>query len=255
MNSDTFCLSRFRHLAVKDLLDNKKKYLLSAATLICVPAIITISNLFLNQHYTFYDEVVVFTMILFVCGSIWASVSFSDLGKASGCIEMMMTPASMLEKYILRWIIAIPLFLFFFVISALVADWLRVELIPDSTPGHFVDVFLYKENHYRLSASKYNFFHLCIVSMFFLVQSLFFLGSTLWKKLSAVKTFLALLILYAIYFGSGVLIMKIFMPTGTYSVHNFTDSAIVFVIIPLFVLFIYYIAYVRFKESEIINRW
>lgn len=255
MNSDTFCMSRFRHLAVKDIIVNRKKYLLSVASLIGIPVIIILSKYIFNGRFSFHDEVMIFSLILFAFGSIWASVSFSDMGKSYGCIEMMMTPASVLEKFILHWIIAIPLFLLFFVISALISDWLRVELIPDSVPGHFIDVFLHeKDYNHPESLPKYNTFHIFIGCMFFLIQSLFFLGSILWKKLSAIKTFSVLLVLYAIYFGLGALIMHLFLTEDFYIVHNFTDS-IVLGIIPLFTLLIYYITYVRLKEMEIINRW
>lgn len=109
---------------------------------------------------------------------------------------------------------------------------------------------------------------ICGICAFFSYQSLFVLGSSIWPKKSFIKTFLGLIVLNgicSIYFSGLALALfepnmnyvplwlenwlEHFNPTRTMMACAVTAVSIIFSSIN------YVLAYYRYRESEIIQRW
>ena len=127
--------------------------------------------------------------------------------------------------------------------------------IISSTPlSHLVG----KEQFWTVFADC-NYFMLGI-SAYFFVQSLFVLGSSIWPKNSFVKTFSAIVVVAIIYIAIGSALAKIlFEARGVHGVNqDISDEAMTLWTTIIFfgmAIFNWVVAYFRFKESEIINRW
>lgn len=177
---------------------------------------------------------------------------------------MLMIPATMFEKFFSRWLVFTFGFLIVFLIAFKLADWTRVTVymisypelngIIASTPlSHLVG----KEQFWTVF-DDCNYFMLG-VSAYFFAQSLFVLGSSIWPKNSFVKTFSAIVVIAIVYIAIGSVLAKmLFEGRGggvnqTVSDETMTLSSTV--IFFAMAVFNWVVAYFRFKESEIINRW
>lgn len=92
-----------------------------------------------------------------------------------------------------------------------------------------------------------------------MVQSFFFLGSVVWPKNALVKTFAAGISIMVVYTLFAITLGKAVLPDNFYMADsNFSDETARTLVTSfnfMLVLFNWVIAYFRFKESEIINRW
>lgn len=238
MRQDFFNFSRFRNVVAKDLRDNRKKYLLSLALLFGVLIVFTVINCVNYADYSFADELPLFYVTLFGGGAVWASVSFSDMDSRAGRIAALMTPASTFEKFAWRWIVAVPLFIVASLIAIFVADRLRVAI----TPNAVTDIETEPNTGF-------------IIAGYFFIQSVFFLGSIVWRKMSAIKTFVAGSIIWGLLFGLASLMIDLFLPDTYSSTFRISQSPVVLTVIWAFTFAVYYGAYLRLKDIEIINRW
>lgn len=98
------------------------------------------------------------------------------------------------------------------------------------------------------------------LSGYFFAQSIFILGSSIWPRNSFVKTFSAVIVIIIVYVAIGSVLAKIlFEGRGGHGVHQtMSDEAMMHlstVVFFVMAIFNWVVAYFRFKESEIINRW
>ena len=98
-----------------------------------------------------------------------------------------------------------------------------------------------------------------IVSLYFFWQSIFVLGSSLWPKHSFLKTFTAFTILgtafSALFAG---LMTELDRPGYVYRLPLLTEDEWFFIFaccVMLVTFFFWWLAYKRFKEMEVVNRW
>jgi hypothetical protein len=97
------------------------------------------------------------------------------------------------------------------------------------------------------------------LSCYFFLQSFFLLGSTVWPKNALIKTFAAGVCIFVSYILIAVLCLKAILPNNFFMTEPYIDREasggwLIF-ITSFFALFNWVLAYFRFKESEIINRW
>ena len=210
-------------------------------------------------------ELGAFIWALVIMGLLSASFIMERMKTKTNRIAMLMTPATMFEKFFSRWLVFTFGFLIVFLIAFKLADWTRVVVymvsypelkdIISSTPlSHLVG----KEQFWTVFADC-NYFMLGI-SAYFFVQSLFVLGSSIWPKNSFVKTFSAIVVVAIIYIAIGSALAKIlFEARGVHGVNqDISDEAMTLWTTIIFfgmAIFNWVVAYFRFKESEIINRW
>ncbi len=194
-----------------------------------------------------------------IFGSLSAANTMKNMSSRQKRISTLMYPASQFEKYFVRWLIYVPLFLVVFAISCFIADLLRyVICIPFVTDKEItlkllVPFGISEYVNYIEEWKAVNIFFM----LFFFVQSLFVLGSSFWPKQTFVKTFIMFSITATIYYFIGYGVYKIF-DSGYWYAH-IVNNEVHFT--PYWCLTIcgcainYALAYWRFRESEIIQRW
>ncbi|MEO5593368.1 MAG: hypothetical protein ABIR15_10045 [Chitinophagaceae bacterium] len=168
---------------------------------------------------------------LFVVGCLYASILFADLGSKTRGLNYLVVPASHLEKLCCSLFYAVILFFacytaIFYIVDVLVLKtanaigysyWAKHHLPTDIfEPQKIVNVFYLPEH----SRSDNDLIYLLMT--YFVVQSVFILGSIYFAKFSFIKTVIAsLLIGLLITFIVGKLIIPI-LPPGSY--HNGMNS-------------------------------
>lgn len=279
MIRDTFFSApRFVNLCRKEMVESWKANLLRFVMMYGIMAIAFVWNGYFQYNYpeglinrgitqdpiwTF--ELGAFIWALVIMGLLSASFIMERMKSKTNRIAMLMTPATMFEKFFSRWLVFTFGFLIVFLIAFKLADWTRVTVymisypelkgIIASTPlSHLVG----KEQFWTVF-DDCNYFMLG-VSAYFFVQSLFVLGSSIWPKNSFVKTFSAIVVVAIIYIAIGSALAKIlFEARGVHGVNqDISDEAMTLWTTIIFfgmAIFNWVVAYFRFKESEIINRW
>ena len=173
-----------------------------------------------------------------------------------------MLPASQFEKFLYRWIISVPLAFLLFFVCAVIADWLRV-LFVDFYMGievRTIDwcklIFHSADAGFNTDAASW-----IVLLIFFMTQSFFLVGSVVWRRSHFVKTFFSMFVITLIYGRVAVWIYDLFHKEDLFYgapplLDNdktvFWSAAILMTVISLFN---YLLTYLRFRESEIINRW
>lgn len=214
-----------------------------------------------ERHYGSEDpmvtaEMVVFTVALLFFSTLSAAALGSNLRDKAGRISAFMLPATQLEKFMARWVIFIPMALIVFLLGFLCIDLLRMVMtwifIPEASGSI----------HSILTAEYYSSDTVLIMASYILSsQASFALGSMLWPKNSWVKTFAALSAIGII--GSFImawLAMALFRNNGVYhySGIDILDECGVDLLVAvslLWTVLYHVIAYYRYKEMEIIQRW
>lgn len=277
MIRDTFFdLHRFVSLCRKEMVENWRIYILRSIMVYGIFAIIFIWNGYfqyanmgaLTHHRV--DPILeleywMFFLGLIILGGISASFAMERMKTKTSRLLVLMTPATVFEKFFLRWLLATCGFIFVFLIAFKLADWTRAGIYMLAFPD--IDVI-----------SSFPLWKLCchsggccgdlsggdsytalFVSGYFLIQSSFLLGSVIWPKNAFVKTFAALACVLIVYILLAVGITQLFLPADSYvpnpGISEATMRHIVITFNVSLMLFNWVLAYFRFKESEIINRW
>lgn len=133
--NNTFNLTRFSNYFKKHSIDNGKTYLLSTGVLI---GIMIIALFFVvaigNNRLTIDWQMTVLMSVVLLAGSIFTSLTFSDLGDRKKAIPLLTLPVSALEKYLVNWIYTYVIFLIVAIGSFYLVDIVAVQV---SKPGAF----------------------------------------------------------------------------------------------------------------------
>ena len=186
-----------------------------------------------------------------------ASFTFGDLSDKNGRIFSLMMPASQLEKYITRWIILGPFTLLVIVAGCELVDVIRCFVLSIRYPGseyiHILGARLFDFTgvEWKISIASYLFF-----------QSVCVLGSSIWPKNALVKTLFSLAIIALLNSLWCGLLIKIFYEEGMYyAVGTIFDKELVhpenlFLGVSIAMAVVnYVVAYFRYREIEIVQRW
>lgn len=203
-------------------------------------------------------------MVLFVFGSfigaaLSASYIMEPMSSKTGRIYALMLPVTPFEKYFVRWFIyTIGYFLAYYFLFELV-DVLRVAVSSVIYP-EIATIGLLNQFDMLKQIDEDEPLQ-CFIAFYFLLQSLFALGSSLWPKHTFLKSFtvytllgMALIGFFAWLFDDLRLIPRgYYIPEPTFS----EDMAywFIFCCLMLVTLFFWWLAYKRFKEMEVVNRW
>lgn len=272
MIRDTFfSMPRFVNLCRKEVVESWRTNLLRFAMIygIMAVAFVWIGYFkykdwpYIKTYYENSDPVWEFALLIFVSailimGMLSASFVMERMKSKTNRIAVLMTPATMFEKFFSRWLIFTLGFLIIFIVAFKMADWTRTVIYMASYPEiHQIDSMpLSFFRHWGIFGTKGGI--ILSVCMYFFVQSLFVLGSSIWFKNAFVKTFAALVAIVIVYFSFGAILMKMFYLGDGFHGPIISDVALtVLMSIIFFALacFNWMLAYFRFKESEIINRW
>lgn len=128
-------LTRFGRLVRKHAAENLKPYALGAAVLLggimlLLGFITYLSHRPLNEN----EQSILFMLLLLATGGFFASLAFGQFGEGRQAALALTLPASQLEKYLLAWLVSLPVFLVVFTAAFYLADWLVMHTI-SAEPG------------------------------------------------------------------------------------------------------------------------
>ncbi|GAB3635730.1 hypothetical protein GCM10027422_13200 [Hymenobacter arcticus] len=123
-------LQRFGRLVRKHSAEYGKTYALGAAVLLggqlLLLALVTYAQ---RQPLSESGQAALFALLLLGAGSFFASLAFGQFGEGRQAALALTLPASQLEKYLLAWLVSLPVFLAVFVTSFYLADWLVMRFV------------------------------------------------------------------------------------------------------------------------------
>lgn len=280
MIRDTFfSMSRFVGLCRKEMVESWKANVLRMVMMYGIMAVAFVWNGYfqylnpeglINRGVTndpiWMFELIVFLWAIIIMGLLSASFIMERMKSKTNRISVLMTPATMFEKFFSRWLVFTFGYLIVFLIAFKLADWTRVAVylisypelkgIIASTPlSHLVGDI---QGSWTAFQSCDGF--MLAVSVYFFAQSIFVLGSSIWPKNAFVKTFSAIVVVAIIYTAVGASLTKmLYEGTGRHGINQSisNDAMMTITTVAFFALalFNWVVAYFRFKESEIINRW
>lgn len=260
-----FSLKRFARLLRQDLLINKTIYLFTPIGLgIAIYAITYIIICTSNNAFFNHNEYIPLILIYLMAVGAIIGTSFPALSNQIKKVNYLLTPGSLLEKYMVQFVIRIVLF----IPLALIIFWVGVHLakttvilFPPSNvvlaqivDYHFLDLFA---NDYLKPVDI-----TAIVLSIFSIATLLFTGCTYFDRFSLVKTLIAMGIIVFIVVCTFVILSHIFYPEQT---HGFDIQLRAYTIwdnmynIQLFLyllgglswLFFLPLAYFKLKEKEV----
>lgn len=274
--TDSFSFPRFGKVLKKYISENWRQLAMGAglvfgAMIICECFISIVNSHYYSPEYIerFQDGDIIidplwsqvetiFLFMLFILGSVCASMMFSGLGSKEKRIYSIMFPADQLEKYAVRFLIYVLFFPVLYMAAFYVGELVRMGLLTylvESTDGLFVMPMNYIFTIMR--TGELNTGNIISIVGFFAVQSAFALGSVLFPKGAFVKTFVIVSILCILFFliVSGTAIMLTPENIRANPLSTRQTEIMIMSIFSAIVLFNYILAYCRFKEMEVINRW
>lgn len=227
-------------------------------------------NLFQNINSGFLITV---SILFLIFGVLFASTFMAPMRNKVERTAYLMHPASMLEKFITRGLIVSLGFYIAFFIGLFIVDVLHVAIFsaiyPDIGSIRMLD-FSYLVQYSEDESARYFLFYsfstfVGVFSFFLLLQSIFVLGASIWPKLPMVYTFVAsLLIVLLFVLLCRWMILLFYSDSGQFSnvmntlFRDIDEAKGKWLLSGGFLFFSlvnWVIAYFRFKESELINRW
>ena len=277
MIKDTFfSLPRFMNLCRKEMVENWRSNVLRMVLMYGVMAVVRVWNGYFEYRYWHSGQIedpawtfllVVFIWSLWGFGCLSASFTMEKMKTKTSRTSMLMVPATPFEKFFSRWFVFTVVFLVIFLISYKLADYTRFIIYSLAYPEE--KDFIIPVDLSHLVGERKTYYTLCrtglqfgaLLSAYFFVQSLFVLGSSIWPKNSFLKTFASGTVIAIVYFLLAVFMSKMFLENGNYYSENVftgmsedTAMSIMIVVGIFFTLMNWTLAYLRFKESEIVNR-
>lgn len=279
MIRDTFFNTpRFVNLCRKEMVENWRSNVLRMVLMYGVMTVVMIWNGYFEYRNGVatsakddpaWSFVLVSSMWgLSVFGCLSASFTMERMKTKTGRLSVLMTPATSFEKFFSRWFVSTVVFLVVFLIAFKMADYTRVLVYslkyPEisqiaSTPfSHFIEPVETSRavaDYYLFSSARQ--FAMSIAYYFFF-QSLFVLGSSIWPKNAFIKTFVAGVVIIIIYVLLGTAMSELLFKEGYFYFSSEPSLETIHCVIMLSAILAtivnWILAYVRFKESEIINR-
>ena len=272
-----FSGNRFGYLFKKELMEDMKKNLMRCIVLFGIFLVLFLFVGFNSYnvnpyHVATYDKLwdpmaVFFIFGIFIGACLSATYITEKMKNKTGKISVMMLPATSFEKFSVRWLTYCIGFLLVYFLAFELADCIRVLVLSNYFPKETINSFpvwrVITTGEFRTDvnvSSKQRQIVSIVIAVFWAMQSFFVLGSTLWQKNSFLKTAVALFALCA---GIGLVAYwstMLFIPNDFYmaepeSISEETGLLMVSIFFYAIALFNTVLAYFRYKEMEVINRW
>ncbi len=246
--NQTFAPARFLNLLKRYIVENRKQltflYGVMWGVMILVILILTRSN---NIHTLVTAEsdsitiglreigerIAVYTFFLLGFGSIVSSYMFSNFTSKRGRISALMVPASMTEKYLVRFTVYIIGFLVMFVIGVILSEFAYI-------------CYTKHPDAFRLSffCNSQHIFNDSVMLSILSYQAIFALGSAIWPRRSFFKTFTV------------IFVLMVFGMFNTSIVAIFFNGRISYwVNCTIIILACYVLAWIRFRKIQVIQRF
>lgn len=277
-----FSLHRFANVCRKEIIENWKSLLLRMLLMYGGLAVVLVWNAYyeygrwldvLRMQDRIEQGIWTFGTVIFmigmgVMGCLGASFMMEGMKTKNGRLGVLMTPATMFEKFFARWLVFTFGFLLVYLVAYRLADWTRMLVYmaayPEAATVAQVPLLSHLVGGCRDCAGHWTAFptyrqFLLAFSIYFFFQSCFVLGSTVWSKNAFVKTFVAGVGIVIVYVSVAVMMCKWLLENHyMQDMGEPTENQLLLLatlVSSFMALFNWTVAYFRFKESEIINRW
>lgn len=268
--NNNFSLARTWKLVVTDLASNRKQYLmwigLLAAFMLAwtIISLLTISDS--RIEYTNRDPMRSSMQVMVLCTlmitiPLSASLMMNNLSSKTSRINALMLPALPIEKFMARWVIFVPLYFVVFLAVAQCVDLARCVIEVVKVPIGRIE----SANVISLLFEDFQRANDIAIAVFWVLvsQSVFVLGSSVWPKMSIVKTSCFLMAYGFLWTVYGIVVLTPIMSGHTiYILERFfehasreTIAAITYTVGALWALVNYSIAFWRYRDTEIVQRW
>lgn len=265
-----FSASRFMNLCRKNMVESWKVNLLRVVLMYAVMAVIFVWSAYFDYKNPLSNESIIRTSLYVflwfgtICGCISASLTMENMKSKTSRLSALMTPATPFEKFFSRWLVSTIVYIVVFIIAFTLADYTRVVIYSIAYPEQTIAAAQLKylfatSGDYAIMQNGPDTIG-ALILLYFVFQSCFILGSSIWPKNSLIKTFVAgfAIILLQGFIVGGVAQLLFNNPSfvGKVSPQNYEQNFKYLGLIwgSVIVLFNWILAYFRFKESEIINR-
>lgn len=259
---DIFSPARTWSLMKKYVADNRTTLIISGAFVTVVMVLIGLINALAyfdsEQSRTALEAEVDFMLVAFtVGGCLIASVMFKPLWNDKSAIGMLMTPASAFEQWLVRWIIAVPVYIVWALLSAVFADAVKCFAGNYILGGEFSMIPWRDVLNVFNSHTAFNLYGVLLLFVF--TQSFYILGSVVWRKHAFVKTFFAMGVLFMLYAVPSVYVAE--MMTQSKYVYTGSKADYLFSYAPtqifiwLSVIVNYALTVMRLRETDIVHRF
>lgn len=265
-----FNLKRFKSLFVREILINKKNLIIMFFSLILLFLLFDFSllNEFFEKRYSLQHYQIYPIVVLIYC-LVVTSTSFVELNSSEREIDFFMLPASMEEKFTVKFFYTTLVFVVLSIASLSVAA-LVVELVRSILQS---DILFRKIFH-----SYTPWMLLYYINIYLALHSLFFLGAIYFKKMEFGKTLLFIVVLLALagvyllilnylpFYKNTITRQEILEQFGVVQTQLSNRSArshyqffyglkktLLFLFLYIIPFILWGIAYFRFKEEEVDN--
>ena len=276
--NNIFNIKRLGLVFKKDLQENGKRYMLLFITMLGIITIFNTSYAISNyrdSQESINEQLLLISSLMYAAfGLLFASTFMTPMNSKIKRITYLVNPSSNFEKYLTRWIIVTVIYSISFFIALWVAEILRVAICTVRYPEvemAFLDFNKLVSTGNDNGSFGYVFHKsqlLPSISIYLLLQSLFVLGSTFWEKATFIKTFTAIVLIAAsfILICRWTILLSYGDLEGLEDALNSLDSinrnninqeqilSFFSLIISVFTLTNWALAFFRFRESEIIKR-
>lgn len=252
--NQTFSLKRFGKYAVTRLEMDYKSLLITAATVSALLILILFIIINLNHGNWYSSHWDPFILIAsFLGGVFYIRKAFPMLRKKEEMLMFFLTPASTLEKYIYEFIEKIGLFILLFPLLLYGVGNLAAEFIINvrSYFGHLSEIaplpLNYSSQLFSPGASMQ------IMSALFLLFSLVFVGTVLFRKYAGIKIalvlglYMLLSFKYSQYFAVENSLYSVYIQTLELNTRRLVFSATMVMVALIILLY----GYFRVKEKEV----
>ncbi|RZM27257.1 MAG: hypothetical protein EOO88_14035 [Pedobacter sp.] len=258
--NNTFTFTRFALLFKKQFVEHLSTYLMSAAVLLGILAVMLgfsayadDGNISIKTQFMFFMTTLMFSSVIFT------STVFSDLGDKRKAIPVLTLPVSHLEKYLVAWLYSFVVFFIVFLGCFYFVDILVIWICNATS--------ITKSTVLTLTNQELKPYR--ILPAFAILHALAFCGAIFFEKLHLIKTaFTTLLFILAIVLLNQPLVKMIFgrevrntVPfehvgviegdTVWYVLSNDDSRHIVGVLVVILVLILWTSTYFKLKEKEV----
>ncbi|MCM1520628.1 MAG: hypothetical protein NC098_07555 [Lachnoclostridium sp.] len=269
MMNDTFSPARMMQMLVKTVRENWRTMSLMVMLVVGTMLLFAlIPEFFRVGDDLSYDpgprsELSSGIWLMFLFGTLGASLMFGNMSDRRRRTSFLMTPASPLEKYLVRWLIFFPAVFVIFIASFFIADWIRVLVFKTLVSGvsFTVEPFSLSNAVNKFDFKKIGEEFTMVFSVYTVACSFFALGSIVWPSRSFIKTFFTGGVITAILITIINITAQLYDTNSNYGyvrsieVDRLDNLYIWLTIAAIVSITNYVIAYFRFKESEVIERW
>ena len=263
MNIDNiFSPARTGWLMKKYVADNRQSIIMSGAFVTVVMVLIGIFTALMchdekNQGLAVDNEIGVMLVAFVFNGYLVASIAFKSLWNGKSAASLLMTPASAFEQVLVRWIVVVPVFIVWSLLSVMFADFVKFIIGNFLLGGEMGMIPWRLIFNFRSSEAMLGVY--IMLTLFIFTQSFYLLGSVVWRKHAFVKTFFVMGLLFMLYAGGVLFVEANYTNTTIFYINvsqrDFFTYPLMNMLVWAGVIINYTLTVMRLKEAEIVHRW